>query len=163
MPWSDGRTPAATFRHPSTRRRRDVDADDPAHRCGHDRGRVSGDPACSPGNTHDPPAADLPPEVKAFFGTWEGTWDGVLPSRLVVEEIDATSARVVYAWADHPQGRFKGGWSRVRASVLPGGTLQWGSDVKFTFKMTPDRRSIEGAREEAGHIALVTMQKLERE
>jgi hypothetical protein len=110
-----------------------------------------------------PPAADLPPEVKAFFGTWEGTWDGVLPSRLVVEEIDATSARVVYAWADHPQGRFTGGWSRVRATVLPGGTLQWGSNVKFTFKMTQDRRSIEGAREEAGHIALVTMQKLERE
>jgi hypothetical protein len=41
-----------------------------------------------------PPAADLPPEVKAFFGTW----DGVLASRLVVEEIDATYARVVYAW-----------------------------------------------------------------
>jgi hypothetical protein len=44
-----------------------------------------------------PPAADLPPEVKAFFGTWEGTWDGVLASRLVVEEIDATYARVVDA------------------------------------------------------------------
>jgi hypothetical protein len=71
-----------------------------------------------------PPAADLPPEVKAFFGTWEGTWDGVLASRLVVEEIDATYARVVYAWADDPQERFKGGWSRITAKVLPGGALQ---------------------------------------
>ena len=24
------------------------------------------------------PAADLAPTVKAFFGTWEGTWDGGL-------------------------------------------------------------------------------------
>ena len=110
-----------------------------------------------------PPAADLPPEVTAFFGTWEGTWDGVLPSRLVVEEIDATSARVVYAWADDPKGRFKAGWSRVRAKILPGGALQWGSDVRFTFKMAADRRSIEGEREQAEHISLVTMQKIERE
>ena len=63
------------------------------------------------------PAEDLPPEMKAFFGTWEGTWDGVPSSRLVVEEIDATSARVVYAWADVPQGRFTGGWSRIRAKM----------------------------------------------
>jgi hypothetical protein len=110
-----------------------------------------------------PPAADLPPEVAAFFGTWEGTWDGVLSSRLVVEEIDATSARVVYAWADDPQGRFKGGWSRIRAKILPGGALQWGSDVKFVFKMAKDHRSIEGEQEQAEHISLVTMQKIERE
>ena len=89
-----------------------MEADDHAHRCGHDRGRVSGDPACSPRNPHDPPG---------------------------------------------------GGPPAMRATVLPGGTLQWGSDVKFTFKMTQDRRSLEGAREEAGHIARVTMQKLERE
>ena len=48
------------------------------------------------------PAVDLAPAVKAFFGTWEGTWDGVLASRLVVEAMDATSARIVYARADNP-------------------------------------------------------------
>jgi hypothetical protein len=110
-----------------------------------------------------PPAADLPPEVKAFFGTREGTWDGVLASRLVVEEIDATYARVVYAWANDPQERFKGGWSRITAKVLPGGALQEGSDVKFTFKMAKDRRSIEGERARAEHISLVTMQKIDQE
>jgi hypothetical protein len=109
------------------------------------------------------PAADLPPEVAAFSGTWEGTWDDVLPSRLVVEEIDTESARVVYAWADHPQGRFQAGWARVRARVLPGGTLQWGSDGKFTFTMARDRLSINGKWEEAGHIATVIMKKIERE
>jgi hypothetical protein len=51
-------------------------------------------------------------------------WDGVLASGLVVEEIDATYARVVYAWADDPQERFKGGWSRITSKVLPGGALQ---------------------------------------
>ena len=109
------------------------------------------------------PAADLPPEVAAFSGTWEGAWDNVLPSRLVVEEIDTESARVVFAWADHPHGRFQAGWSRVRAKVLPGGTLQWGSGVKFTFTMARDRLSINGKWEEAEHSSTVMMKKIERE
>jgi hypothetical protein len=109
------------------------------------------------------PAANLPPEVAAFSGTWEGAWDDVLPSRLVVEEIDTESARVVYAWADHPQGRFQAGWSRVRVKVLPGGTLQWGSDGRFTFTMARDRLSINGKWEEAEHIATVIMKKIEPE
>jgi hypothetical protein len=94
---------------------------------------------------------------------FSGTWDGVLPSHLVVEAIDMVSARVVYTWADHPQGRFKGGWMRIRTKVLPGGTLQWGSHVKFTFTIAKDRLSIKGEREEAEHISLVIMQRVERE
>ncbi len=112
--------------------------------------------------TITPPAADLPPELAAYSGTWEGIWDTGLKSRLVVEKIDAESARVVYAWADHPQGRFKGGWVRVRAQVLPGGKLQWGDKRKFTFtfEMARDRMSIQGEREEAGHIVTVIMRKV---
>jgi hypothetical protein len=109
------------------------------------------------------PATDLPPDVTAFFGTWEGIWDGGLASRLVVEEIDATSARVVYAWADDPQRHLKGGWVRVTTKVLPEGALQWGTDETFTFKMSKDHRSLEGEREQGEHISRVTMQKIERE
>ena len=110
--------------------------------------------------TITPPAADLPPELATYSGTWEGAWGDILKSRLVVEKIDAESARAVYAWADHPQGRFKGGWARVRAKVLPGGKLQWGGKVKFTFEMAQDRMSIEGEREEAGYISIVIMRKV---
>jgi imidazolonepropionase-like amidohydrolase len=106
------------------------------------------------------PAADLPPELAAYSGTWEGAWGNVLKSRLVVEQIDAETARVIYAWADHPEGRFTGGWARVRAQVLPGGKLQWGDKVKFTFEMARDRMSIEGAREGAGEISTVIMRKV---
>ena len=110
--------------------------------------------------TITPPAADLPPELAAYSGTWEGAWGNVLKSRLIVEKIDAEAARVIYAWADQPQGRFKGGWTRVRAQVLPGGKLQWGDKVKFTFEMARNRMSIEGEREEAGHMSTVIMRKV---
>ena len=111
-----------------------------------------------------PPATDLPPEIAAFSGTWEGLWNGVLPSRLVVESIDAESARVVYAWADYSGQCLKGGWVRVRATVRPGGKLLWGSEQRFTFTMAEDRMHIEGEREEpAGgrEISTVMMQKVQ--
>jgi hypothetical protein len=110
-----------------------------------------------------PPAADLPREVAAFSGTWEGAWNSVVASRLVVESINADTARVVYAWADHPRGRFKGGWARVDAKVLPGGKLQWQSRESkaiFTFTMAKDRMSLEGEREEAGSVSAVLMKKI---
>src|SRR5262249_16217281 len=107
-----------------------------------------------------PPSADLPREVAAFSGTWEGVWNNVISSRLVVEDIHADSARVVYAWADSPQGRFPGGWMRVDAQVLPGGKLQWQSKesgATFTFTMAKDRMSLAGEREVGGDVVMTVM------
>jgi hypothetical protein len=110
-----------------------------------------------------PPAADLPREVAAFSGTWEGAWDSVLASRLVVESITADAARVVYAWADHPREWFKGGWARVDAKVFPRGKLQWQSresKVIFTFTLAKDWMSLTGEREEGGNVSTVIMKKI---
>jgi hypothetical protein len=72
----------------------------------------------------------------------------VVVSRLVVESLDAESARVVHAWGDLPDGGVRG-WSRVSAQVLPGGRLQWGSpQVKMTFTMAQSRMSLDGVRAE---------------
>src|SRR5262245_15975603 len=72
-----------------------------------------------------PPAADLPADVTALSGIWEGVWDDGLPSRLAVEALERDSAVVVYAWADSPDAPFHSGWIRRRVPVLPGGMLEW--------------------------------------
>jgi uncharacterized caspase-like protein len=107
-----------------------------------------------------PPSEELPPEVGALAGIWEGAWDGILKSRLAVEQVEGQSARVVYAWAEHPSGRFKGGWVRVQATVLPPGKLQWGTKVQFTFAMANDHMSLEGERHEGGYISIIRMKKI---
>ncbi len=107
-----------------------------------------------------PPDPGLAPELAAFSGTWEGIWDGVLASRLIVEQIDADSARVVYIWGDDPGGYFKAGWSRSRATTFPGGKIKWGGQIRFTFTMSRDRMSIEGERETQGRVNTVTMKKV---
>jgi len=67
---------------------------------------------------------------------------------------------VVYAWPDHPAGRFKGGWIHAQANVLAGRRLQWGREPKFTFEMAADRKSIEGEWEKDGVVSLITMKKV---
>ena len=96
--------------------------------------------------TITPPAADLPVDVAALSGIWEGAWDGWLPTRLAVEALERDSPwLVVYAWGDHPSGRSQGGSIRRRVPVFPSGTLQWEGrlsssqePVTFTFILTKD-------------------------
>jgi hypothetical protein len=107
-----------------------------------------------------PPSPDLAAELAAFSGIWEDTQDGVLPSRLVIEKIHGNWATIVYVWADHPTGSFKGGWERVRAKVLPDGKLHWGYPGRFTVEIAKDGTSIEGTKEQAGRSSTFTMRKV---
>ena len=108
-----------------------------------------------------PPPVDLTPDLAAFSGIWESPQDGALPSRLIVERIYPNWATIVYTWADHPAGDFKGGWERVRAKVQPDGKLRWGYPGKFTIRIGEDGTSIEGTKEQAGRLSTFTMKKVE--
>jgi hypothetical protein len=107
------------------------------------------------------PAFSLPPQVAAFSGAWEGQWGGVRPSRLVVESIDATTARVAYAIVSYgnAQGALRPAAFRTDAVILPDGRLSWGSNSRFYFTMHDDLNSIDGILESPGSgvVGRVTM------
>ena len=108
------------------------------------------------------PGPDLSPKLAAFSGIWEGKWDGVLPTRLIVERINATSAQVVYIWGADRQGRFKEGWHRNIAKVVPGRKIEFGGAGAplFIFTISKSGESISGERRYHGHINIVTMKKI---
>jgi len=105
-----------------------------------------------------PPASNLDPNLAAFSGTWQGYWDGGLPSQLIVEQIDSKSAKVIYIHGASARFNFPAGLKRIKASVLPGGKIHWGY---FTFTMKKDHSSIEGERHgNEGGVNLITMKKI---
>ncbi len=106
-----------------------------------------------------PPSPDLSPELAAFSGIWVSNPGGVVPSRLIVEEIHPNWASIVYTWGDGPIGGLKTGWARARARVLPDGKLRWGFPGKFTVEISSDRMSIHGKKEQAGGVGTFAMQK----
>ncbi len=106
-----------------------------------------------------PPSPHLAPNLAALSGVWESPEGGVLPSRLVVEQIEPTWASIVYFWGDDPTGNFRGGWKRVTARVFPDGKLRWGHPGKFTIEISEDGLSLVGKKEQAGNASTFTMRR----
>lgn len=114
---------------------------------------------------------DLPPEIAALSGRWEGMWKtpGLddLPSMLIVEKIDNKVAFTIYAWGS-VRG-MSGGYQRLKA-IVSSGKLEFsnvGSDytTKFVFEISNDGKTLQGTRTltRAGTSvdSVVTMNKIE--
>jgi hypothetical protein len=129
------------------------------------------------------PDRSVPRDAAAFSGVWAGTWDGVLPSRLIVERVTARSADVILVWGKGRDPNLKPGWLRVTAQVLSDGRITWGrnspfsrladacdahrdpcSDVRFVFTLSHDRSSLSGGRQVysagGGFVNTVTMHRV---
>lgn len=77
----------------------------------------------------------------------EGSWSGQYLSRLIVEHIDAGSVRVIYVWDNDPNGRYKSGFTRVNAQLIPGNKIQFVfGEITSTFEMAKDHKEIYGER-----------------
>lgn len=89
------------------------------------------------------PGPEVPAGQAAFVGKWEGTWDGRLEARLVVERIlPGGKAEVIYGW-----GRFLDvfpDFRRAEAS-FDGTTLKFDTSAatKYQFTLRPDDK-LEG-------------------
>ncbi|MDO8283308.1 MAG: hypothetical protein Q7U10_11930 [Thermodesulfovibrionia bacterium] len=91
-----------------------------------------------------PPSSDVPPEVAAFSGAWQGIFFGALNVTFVVEEINTQSANVIYSWGDSPGG--PGGYQYATANVISGPSIEWidRNQGKITYTMNRDLNSLEG-------------------
>ena len=94
-----------------------------------------------------PPSSDLPQEIAAFSGKWEGNWDKTLDAILIVEEIGPEKAKIIYAWGDAPEWNTKKGFKRYKAKVITGQKpkLEF-MKGKFTVQLV-DSNSIKITRE----------------
>jgi len=96
-----------------------------------------------------PPSADLPKEIAAFSGRWEGIWDSrELKSVFVVEKIDSKKAKIIYGWSSY--GSVRADYVRDTMNIVL-------SDAKpklesitqhniFSFEMCEDLKTIRGIR-----------------
>ena len=114
-----------------------------------------------------PPDPNLPPEVAAFSGRWEGIWKNGSKLVLVVERIDAKNAWIIYSWCS-PKG--SSNYDRYKADMVMEGSqycmkfhIAWaamghasGSVSNFTFKFDPSSLTLKGT----DRGATVTLNKI---
>ena len=106
-----------------------------------------------------PPAADLPPEISAFSGRWESTYDNYnIDFILVVTKISRDrKAKIIMGMSG---GRTKD-YTTAPAEVIPGpkSKLEFVSGGShFSFEMQEDLKTIKGTRHKRGSpVGIVTM------
>ncbi len=108
-----------------------------------------------------PPPPDLPKELAAFSGRWEGIWEaGSLPAILVVEEINLKEAKVINAWGKAVY--YPADYKRYNAKV-EGREIQFTSTCEFKFIMDEGLKTIHGVREcpGGGISSKIKMKKIE--
>jgi hypothetical protein len=103
---------------------------------------------------------NLPQQISAFLGTWEGIWGGKCRFQLVVEKISLKEADVLYMWDDCLPGGFKGGQIRVTAKVdEKKATIEWGRSSVLTFTMSKDLETVDGRTVAPGDVSTSTMKR----
>src|SRR4030043_2280964 len=94
------------------------------------------------------PTGDLPKEIAAFSGRWEGVWEGgayEVKAVLVVEEFIGEKARVIYGWSGYAS--VKADYSLYKAKIMPElkPKIEFSSQyADFSFEICADIKSIKG-------------------
>jgi hypothetical protein len=73
------------------------------------------------------PSPDLPKNITVFSGEWKGRWDHGMDTILVVEEIQETRGKIVWAWGDIISLNIPAGHRRFEVEVIssPKPKIQW--------------------------------------
>lgn len=108
-----------------------------------------------------PPSPELPKEIAAFSGRWEGRWEvNSLAGVLIVEEINLKEAKVISGWGKGVY--YPADYERVKAKVAGKEIRFTAKNCQFSFKLNEDLNSIHGERSCPGGISSpITMKKIE--
>ena len=114
------------------------------------------------------PAEDIPKEIAAFSGVWEGEWPAIGPEAvLVVEEINSKEARIIWA-----KGKLSGfyespaSYERATARVIPEKRqikFALGARDKFTFSIESNLEYIIGTEDLPEGSCRIEMKKVKLE
>lgn len=108
----------------------------------------------------DPTFVQIPPRTAHVVGVWQGTWEEVLPSHLLVRDVTADRAGVLYLWEDARLNPAPYGGMRATARVSQG-TLEWRGAGEYRFEPSPDGSRLVGTRRLLGNVARVEMRRLD--
>jgi hypothetical protein len=95
-----------------------------------------------------PPLPDVPAEIAAFSGIWDGKWNGWNDTILVVENIDTEKAEVILSFSQ--SANLSSSYYYATAKVLPGPAIEWtvSTGYRFVFEMDRGLNKIKGVQEE---------------
>lgn len=86
------------------------------------------------------PGDEVPADVAAFLGVWEGQWGSGLDGKLAVKSVTADGdATAIYAWGDSP-GNFEAGRAEVKGEIRNGRLVlaEFPSGARAAYELQTD-------------------------
>jgi len=83
-----------------------------------------------------PPSPDVPPQIAAYSGIWEGIWDIGLNVTIVIEQITNEEVIAIYSWGTLPRRNITEGWRGVIGHVQNDSIVLQLGVAKVTLKMS---------------------------
>jgi hypothetical protein len=117
------------------------------------------------------PSPELAKEIAAFSGKWKGTWIGGVDFTLIVTEITAEKAEIVFATAGND--KIAAASDDITAKVILGNNpkIQFDRKVRvvrgfsdtawYTFEMQKDLKTLKGVIEGAKMSGRATLERIE--
>ncbi|MBU3901644.1 hypothetical protein KJ590_01620 [Patescibacteria group bacterium] len=82
------------------------------------------------------PSPDVPPQIAAYSGIWEGTWDIGLNVTIVIEQITMDEVIAIYSNGSLPNRGIREGWTFVIGHVQNDSIVLQLRAAKVTLKMS---------------------------
>ena len=109
----------------------------------------------------NPPSNNLPEKLKAFSGKWVGKWNDVIPSQLIVTDINENEAAFIYSWGSSPQRNIEAGSIRRNASIDSEGKIKFEREgVLYTFVVNTILNKVIGAQINSDGVSNIAMVKV---
>ena len=110
----------------------------------------------------NPPSEDVSPRIKEFSGRWVGKWNKVIPSQLVVTDINQDQVTFIYSWGAMPTREKEAGSLKKTVKLRSGDKIEFEQDEVITsFVLNTILHKIIGAQIDGDEVSNIVMEKVE--
>lgn len=110
----------------------------------------------------NPPAEGASPQIKEFSGRWVGKWNKVIPSQLVVTDINQDKVTFIYSWGKMPTRDIEAGSIKKTVKLNSGNKIEFEQEEVITsFVINTILHKIIGAQIDGNEVSNIVMEKVE--
>jgi len=109
----------------------------------------------------NPPADGLSQKLKMFSGHWVGKWNDVIPSQLVVTDIDKEHVTFIYSWGSAPQREIEAGSLKKTVELKSDDKIEFKqNELLTTFVINTILNKVIGAQIDGDEVHNIVMEKV---
>lgn len=107
------------------------------------------------------PSGNISEELKDFSGHWVGKWNDVIPSQLIITDINNEQVTFIYSWGEIPQREIEAGSTKRTVEIDSDAKIKFErNNILYTFVLNSILNKVIGAQIEGDEVLNIVMEKV---